>query len=311
MERLAGGDVERFLSRVRGGDLDYLVDCVRRFMVENPQLAPKTLAGFYLPFLKKFLRLNGCVVDWELVKLKLELPRKHVVRLDRAPTINEVRKIILACRSKRLQLLVWLLATTGLRVGEALKLRIENLNLDASPPFLLTINEKTGGYREVFLTQELVAELKKYIASREGLVFVNKHGGQYHYSNAERDFRSVLKRLGLLIREPGGRGWMIHFHSLRKFYKTRLEEAGVNTLVIETWLGHDLGVSAAYFRPTRRMLLEEWRKAEKALTLFPEEDITQHETRLEELEKELHRLRDLVAALEARLKAVHRQEPRA
>ena len=36
---------------------------------------------------------------------------------------------------------------------------------------------------------------------------------------------------------------MLHPHSLRKFYKTRLEEAGVNFLVIETWMGHDIGVS--------------------------------------------------------------------
>jgi len=110
-------------------------------------------------------------------------------------------------------------------------------------------------------------------------------------------FRDTLRRCGLLRRDSSGRGYQIHVHSLRKFFKTRLEAAGVNPLLIERWMGHTLGsVAQAYYRPSMEEILEEWGKAEKALTIFGNTNISEKlliQERLREIEEALETIEKL------------------
>jgi len=282
------GDVERIdevLDSGYDGVVESVVGLVERLKAEG--LAPKTITSFYLPYLKKFLRFCGIKLDWDDVKLRVEIPGKRPIKIDRAPTLMELRKLILGAKSRRLKLLIWLMAVTGLRAGEALALKVENFDFTCDPPVVRVVSEKTWRRREIPLTREIAEELKEYLRDRRGYAFSTKGDRPLDYRNFLRDFKNLTLRLGINRRDPSGRGWMLHPHSLRKFYKTRLEEAGVNFLVIETWMGHDIGVSGAYFRPTRKMILEEWRKAEKALTLFSDEKDRLYEDRkIEELERD-------------------------
>ena len=307
LDRWVEGDPEVFLRRVREDEM-FLVESIGRLVerLKAERLAPKTITGFYIYFLKRFLRFCGIKLDWDLVKVRVDLPKRKPIKIDKAPSIQEVRKMILGAKP-RLGLLIHLLATTGLRSGEALSLKVENLDLEAKPPYLMVITEKSNQIREVFLTRELTEALKNYLNGREsGYIFTTRDGRPLDKRNFLRDFMNLTIKLGINRRDPSGRGWMIHPHSLRKFYKTRLEEAGVNFLVIETWMGHDIGVSGAYFRPSRKMLLEEWRKAEKALTLFSDEEDRLYEDRkIEELEKEIEDIKRTLTYVLDHLKSFH------
>jgi hypothetical protein len=116
----------------------------------------------------------------------------------------------------------------------------------------------------------------------------------------------LLKRIGLAYRDPSNKGWILHIHCLRKFYKTRLEEAGINPLMIELWMGHVSDVVHAYFKPSMKMMIEEWRKAEKALTLFGEEDEGIEDIKkISELENEVAELRRILSGLLSRLESSH------
>ena len=304
------GDLEEFLRRVEG-DRVFFAESVGRLVrrLEAEGLAPSTITSFYVPMLKRFLRFCGIGFDWDFVRARVSLPKRRVVKMDRAPSIGEVRRMVMAARSRRLKLLVWFLAVTGLRVGEAFSLKRGNLDLDSDPPVVRVVTEKVGKVREVPLTREIVGELKKWLKDHDSIyVFPNYSDSNkpLTFQNVWQDFLDLTLRLGINRRDPSGRGWMIHIHSLRKFYKTRLEEAGVNPLVIEMWMGHDLKVPGAYFRPTRKMILEEWRKAEKALTLFSdEEDRLYEDRRIEELEREIETMKKILAAVLARLEASH------
>ena len=304
------GDLEEFLRRVEG-DRVFFAESVGRLVrrLEAEGLAPSTITSFYVPMLKRFLRFCGIGFDWDFVRARVGLPKRRVVKMDRAPSIGEVRRMVMAARSRRLKLLVWFLAVTGLRVGEAFSLKRGNLDLDSDPPVVRVVTEKVGKVREVPLTREIVGELKKWLKDHDSIyVFPNYSDSNkpLTFQNVWQDFLDLTLRLGINRRDPSGRGWMIHIHSLRKFYKTRLEEAGVNPLVIEMWMGHDLKVPGAYFRPTRKMILEEWRKAEKALTLFSdEEDRLYEDRRIEELEKEIETMKKILAAVLARLESSH------
>jgi hypothetical protein len=81
-------------------------------------------------------------------------------------------------------------------------------------------------------------------------------------------FFSLLQRYRLSPRDPSGRGYQIHFHVFRKWYKTMLERAGVNRLLIERWMGHTIGVQGVYYLPTPEDEARERQKAAEALRIF-------------------------------------------
>ena len=200
-----------------------------------------------------------------------------------------------------------MIAVCGLRLGEALDLKIGDLWLNEEPPLLRVKTRKTRKFRFVPLTREIVELLKDYFGERFEKAEVDEY--LFHARDNPRKkllardvqqyFYSTLRKAGLLKRDPSGKGYEIHLHSLRKFFKTQLESAGVNPLMIERWMGHNLGsVAQAYYRPSREQFMEEWRKAEKALTIFTssKETVEKYyrlEERIKEVEEKLEKLRKL------------------
>jgi hypothetical protein len=55
-------------------------------------------------------------------------------------------------------------------------------------------------------------------------------------------------------------------HGMRKFYKTRAEQA-MDSIIVEVTMGHTIGVSDSYYKPTERQLLEDYLKAVDLLTI--------------------------------------------
>ena len=293
------GDPERVIEEIRAGEADaYEVvrHVVERLKAEG--LAPKTVYGFYLFLLKRFFLF--CDIELSAAKLRIRLGNRMArsVRCDRAPTREEVRRLIYSANSPQLRLLIHLLASTGLRVSEALSLRWSDLRLDEDPPRLEVISAKSGERREVFLTKELAEELKRYPRKGERVFGYTRKG-------AINAFSYLLDRLKM--RRKVGRGYDLHLHSLRKFYKTRLEEAGINPLFIELWMGHVSGVVHAYFKPSKRMEIEEWRRAERALTLLASEEDSQlyEDRRIEELEREIEAIKRILTDVLDRLESSH------
>jgi hypothetical protein len=72
-------------------------------------------------------------------------------------------------------------------------------------------------------------------------------------------------------------------HGFRKWFKTKCESAGMRSINIEILMGHSLGLSDSYYRPTEEEILNDYLKAEDALT-FDRDNIV--------LKKELMQLRD-------------------
>ena len=55
-------------------------------------------------------------------------------------------------------------------------------------------------------------------------------------------------------------------HGFRKFYKTRTEQV-MRPLNVELTLGHDIGLSGSYYKPTEKEILEDYLKAVDLLTI--------------------------------------------
>lgn len=61
-------------------------------------------------------------------------------------------------------------------------------------------------------------------------------------------------------------------HGFRKFYKTRTEQV-MRPLNVELTLGHDIGSSGSYYKPTEREVLEDYLKAVDLLTINNNQNI--------------------------------------
>lgn len=105
-----------------------------------------------------------------------------------------------------------------------------------------------------------------------------------HSSAIKRLIERALWEQG--IRKPLAEGKNRHewkaAHGFRKFYKTRAEQA-MRPANVELTIGHDIGVSKSYYKPTEREILEDYLKAVDLLSIYR----TNHEG-LEHKVKELN-----------------------
>ena len=167
---------------------------------------------------------------------------------------KQVRALFDAVSGHRLEALYAVAVTAGLRKGELLGLRWEDVDLERG---MLQVRRvlsearsgrifeapKSGKGRQIRLTQgtakALRAHRKRQLEERmekaglwqeEGLVFPSEVGTPLSARNLQRHFKSVLKRAGL----PG----TTRFHDLRHTCATLLLRQGVHVKYVQELLGH-------------------------------------------------------------------------
>ena len=167
---------------------------------------------------------------------------------------EQVREILEAARGNRLEALYVLAVTAGLRIGELLGLKWEDVDLDAEtlrvrrtksraktgPTFTAP---KNGKGRQLRLTQRAVESLKSHKAAQNaerlgigdlwqdnGLVFCTTGGKPLDFHNLRAtSFKPLLKEAGL----PD-----IRFHDLRHTCATLLLSRGHHPKLVQELLGH-------------------------------------------------------------------------
>jgi integrase len=152
---------------------------------------------------------------------------------------------LLAVAPERHRLLLRLLATTGLRIGEALALRWGDLVLDGDRPAVKVRRslrhgrfkppKSKYGRRQVPIDFDLVRDLRAALKATEypgerDLVFCTRNGSYLDYSNLRR--RALLPAA-----QEAGVPWA-GFHTLRHTCASRLFAAGRNAVQVQRWLGH-------------------------------------------------------------------------
>jgi integrase len=185
----------------------------------------------------------------------LKLPRIDREEIDPL-TAEEANRLIEAAAGDRLEAIYTIAIHTGLRQGELLSLRWEDLDLEAGALRVRrTLTRTKGTYsmgepktkksrRTVRLTTGAVAALRGHLERQleemdrlgslyqpGGLVFASEAGGIINPSNLRnRSFTRLLRRAGL---PPDTR-----FHDLRHTCATLLLSRNVNPKVVSEMLGH-------------------------------------------------------------------------
>ncbi len=187
-------------------------------------------------------------------------------------TADEARQFLAATGGHRLHALFELALHTGLRKGELLGLRWEDLNLDAGTAAIRRTLQRTnaGGLttlpiktraseRRIALPARCLQSLKLHREQQQrereaagtawqdsGHVFTTVQGGPIDPTNLTRAFITLLRKAGLR---------RIRFHDLRHSTATLLLEQGVELVVIKELLGHaHIGVTATVYAHVRLRL---------------------------------------------------------
>jgi integrase len=171
-------------------------------------------------------------------------------------TDAEIAALLAACTSLRFPLrvatyrtLIGLLAVTGLRVGEAI--RLDRGDLDLERGLLLVRDSKFGKSRELPLHATVVRALRGYLRRRQRLqprpqaeaLLVSLAGTRLRYCNVNWTFLRLVRRAGL---EPRSATCRPRLHDLRHSFAVRTvldayradSDVQARLPLLSTYLGH-------------------------------------------------------------------------
>jgi integrase len=168
---------------------------------------------------------------------------------------EQARQLLHAAQGSRLDCLLTLAVSTGLRLGEILALRWDDVSLEERTLQVRHTVDYIPGYgrvesepktahsrRRIVLPQFVVEALKQHRAlqlearlhsgaswQEQGLVFPNRRGGYFSRARLYSLFKRILKEAGLQD---------MRFHDLRHSAATILLSMGVHPKVVQEILGH-------------------------------------------------------------------------
>lgn len=293
---------ERYFVAGRNYESD--VQTFFKFIYEKP---PKTVRVF-LSVINSFLSFNKVELSKQFWKgISRRIRGKRARTRDRVPSNTELRKILTHMDSKGKAFFL-MLASSGMRIGEALKLKLEDIILDKDPVKIEIRGEytKTGDPRITFISSETKEVLEEWLKIREAYIktAIKK---SHRYTKPKKDERifpftsivayclwnNALDKAQLNGRDSSTNRRKLHPHVLRKFFRTRMGPV-ISIDVAEALMGHEGYLTEVYRRYTPENLAAFYKEGEHAVSVFAVGDVTKLKYEMEERDKALStRLVDL------------------
>jgi len=263
--------------------------------------APKTITT-YMGALKGFLVDSDIDISNEKMKQKVVLPQAYEISSDRAPTRDELRRILL--RSKLpTKAAITMLASSGMRLGELTQLKVSNIqfgeNNSPSKIVLKPSTTKTRKRRMTFISPEATDLLKEYLGGKvsDPNTVLFPEGSDALYGRIVR----AIGRTGLRGKsDKESARYELHPHCFRKYFFSNCLAAGIDRGLVEGFMGHTFALDSAYLRMSDDELADGYSKAADRLTFLTSEANGAVRDRMTQLEAEN---KDLKARLE-RLEAI-------
>ena len=303
--RKEGIGPEELLEGIEAGRI-YPPDMLNEFFDEEGGMSPNSMK-LYAAAVKKLLQVNLSReakrgIDWG----DLELPKIRTVETDRAPDKGVIKRALAASRNLQDRAVPLVAASSGMRVGTLGRLTVEDIDMGTFPD-VGVVRVRPGKAKNrvgyiTFITLEAKAVVEASLEQRRRAgeeigpdsPLFGHSGGEFYFDPAVLSTRwaRMLERAGLGERERRNRTY--HFHTLRKFFRTRLEVARVSKSFRERLLGHGGEyLDASYFDPRFEELLGAYRSAIPELTI----ESGAVEGRMEALERELGRTKGALEVL--------------
>jgi integrase len=225
--------------------------------------------------IKTWLRSNGVTVDLT----NFVLPKTKIREKDDIPS-DETLKLIMQNATLRMKTAIAILASSGIRVGALLGLKLKDVVIDydkVNEISKITVPEhlsKSGESYVTFMSSEATKLLKQYLAYRkrslhedltEESYVIGRKGEKFPYQSFQQSWIALLKKCG--VAKKSYHFQVFRIHVLRKWFRTKAEE--LTPSVREKLLGHRGGyLDESYFKITEEQLLNEYKKIHASLLIL-------------------------------------------
>ena len=234
---------KRFLDFIGKDANDANVEDIKRYMshLMDRGLKPASvsLAMSAIRFLQDEMLGKGIFAKIKLPKLEKKLPT--------VLSKEEIRKLLDAALNTKHKLLIAFLYSSGLRVSEAVSMKIDDLDLNEKMGIVRAGKGKKD--RNIILSESLVKDLKAYL---------NTRNDQNPYVFSVKDRHIAVRQAQRIVSEAAGRAGIkkrVFCHALRSSFATHLLEAGTDIRVIQELLGHsNLATTQRYTKVSREQL---------------------------------------------------------
>ena len=144
---------------------------------------------------------------------------------------NEVQRLITSIPNTKHRTLMMLIYSSGLRIGESIRLRKEDITVDRRSVFIKGGKGKKDRY--TILSENMIGQLELYVTSYQPAywLFEGQGGGQYSSASIQKVFRRAVAKAGV---NP-----YATVHTLRHSFATHLLERGMDLRYIQELLGHN------------------------------------------------------------------------
>lgn len=291
---------KEFLSQARENPA-WAQDSFMRFIMyqieraKSGAIAESTISNYYKAS-KLFCEMNELPINWR--RIAKGIPRGRRAANDRIPTLEEIHKL-LEYPDRRLKPIIFTMISSGIRIGawDTLQWKhITSIRNNSGEIIAAKLVVYPGDQEEYysFITPEAYNSLKEWIDFRSGygekiteeswvmrdiwqttnVTYGTKWGlatspKKLHSSAIKRLIERALWEQG--VRKPLAKGKNRHewkaAHGFRKYYKTRAEQT-MRPANVELTMGHDIGVSKSYYKPTEKEILEDYLKAVDDLCIY-------------------------------------------
>lgn len=229
----------------------------------NKSIAQKKIPAKYKSY-KPFLHhlSKNSLINKSILKLKeTKKPAKTLHNY-------EITSLYNSCVNTRDQLLLRILYEGGLRIGEAVNIWIEDININEHSIRVRKSKTIAGEGRIVFVSQDTINLFQDYLIDYHiggidtNYLFYNLTGKNRGKPFTVQGMYSLVKRLRKKTN--------IYFtpHMFRHTYATELYENGVDIGVIQKLLGHAhvQTTMQVYMHPSNKSLRESYDKAQKEIS---------------------------------------------
>jgi integrase len=259
--------------------------------------SPSTIRT-YITALKAFMLDNDIEYSREKLRAKTVMPAAYYVSTDRAPTPQEVKRILqFAKLPTRAAILT--LASSGLRIGELVSLKVQDIHFgEPGQPSRITVKaarSKSRKPRTTFTSPEATDSLRQHLGDKIKIAVT-----PIFPAGKDPLYRCIMRSIhnaGLEVKD-GPRN-ELHPHSFRKYFFSNCLAAGIDRGLVENWMGHQFALDTNYLRMSDDELANEYGKAIDKLTFLTSEANGPVRDRMTQLESENRDLKTRLERLEA------------
>jgi len=286
----------QFVKEITNENLN-VYEILREYVVyiDKKGYKPRSIRA-YLSGAKGYLRYIGVRINSDDFRQIVKIP-KAMTNHEKALTKEILIRLLRVCHQK-LQTSILVIVSSGLRIGELVQLRLDDIDFTSSPTKIRIRAEttKTRQGRETFITVEATKALKDYLVSyfdwnekgdnshmnqkpifgrtSKGETYDNQKNSGNRWASElslQQSLRTHVDKIPELnVKNENDRS-LIHWHSFRKYFRTTVGNE-VNRDFAEALMGHDFYMST-YYTLSEEKRRELYLKAEPELTISDYQEV--------------------------------------